>query len=95
MARAIPASEPNVPGAVGRYPRPKAVAMASETRGFRAALFVVVLGMLALGWLILLVLDLFRFRFVHYRRGYFVFFHGPVSEVVLAATFAAKRKLRR
>src|SRR5258706_14884245 len=66
---ATPPRDPHVPGAFGRYPRPNAVAMASETRGLRAVLFVVVFGMLALGWLIRLVLDLFRFRFVHHRHG--------------------------
>jgi hypothetical protein len=48
---------------------------------------------LALGWLIRL--DLFRFRFVHHRHGHFVFFHGPVAKVVLAAAVAAEGKLRR
>src|SRR3979409_86318 len=71
---------------------PNAVAIASETRGLRAALLVVVLGVFALGWFIRL--DLFRFRFVHHWNGYFVFFHGPVPEVVLAAAVAAKGKLR-
>jgi hypothetical protein len=68
--------------------------MASEMRGLRPVLFVVVLGVLALGWLIRLVLDLFRFRFVHHRHGHFIFFHGPIPEIVLAATIAAEGKLR-
>jgi len=34
-ASATPASEPNVPGAFGMYPRPNAVAIASEMRGLR------------------------------------------------------------
>src|ERR1700704_5331348 len=100
IAKAIPASEPNVPGALERLPSPKAAAIAGEPRGFPRsdrgecpALLVVVLGVLALGWFIRL--DLFRFRFVHHRHGHFVFFHGPVPEVLLAAAIAAEGKLRR
>src|SRR5579872_3184510 len=94
IASTIPPREPNVPGAVGRHPKPNAVAMASETRGLRTLLFVVVFGMLALGWLIRLVLDLFQLRFVHHRHGHFIFFHGPVSKVVLTAALAAEGKFR-
>src|ERR1700674_997651 len=106
IAKIIPASEPNVPGALGRLPRPKAVAIASETRGLPpsdrgssrsdraelSALLVVVLGVLASGWLIRFVLV--RFRFVHHGHGHFVLFHGPVSEVALTAAIAAEGKLR-
>src|SRR5712671_2207373 len=90
---ATPPREPQVPGAFGRYPSPNAVAMASETRGFRATLLVVGIGMFGVGWLIRL--DLFGFRLVHHGHGHFIFLHGPVPEVAFAAALTAERKLRR
>ena len=69
------------------------MAMTSETRGFRAVLFVGVVG--RFGVRSLIRFGFFRFRFVHLSDGYFVFFRGPVAQVSLPAACAAEREFFR
>jgi hypothetical protein len=38
--------------------------------------------------------EFFRFGFVHHGDGDFVFSHGPIAQVVLAAARAAEGKFR-
>src|ERR1700730_2323788 len=80
---ATPPSEPKVPGAFGREPRPKEVAIASDTTGLPFPLLVVVVGRFGVGSLIRF--DFFRFRFVHHGHCYLIFSHVPVAEVAFAA----------
>src|SRR6266481_1664028 len=108
-AVATPTSEPNVPGALGMYPTPNAVAMAIASRGFFfrtvASLGSSVDGVIRLAepLKILVFVQRFfatgisiRFELAHikYRFGHDVLLAGPVAEVPVAAALAAKREVR-
>src|SRR5215472_6931748 len=94
-----PASDPNVPGALGMYPIPSTEATANASRGFsretsnaRAALGFVVISFIEIEQdrLALAFRGLF---FVEYRVGNYVLFARPVAQVPHPATLAAKRKV--
>src|SRR5215472_86331 len=95
MAMIIPAREPNVPGTLGMYPAPSAVAIAKANRGFlgsaSAAAVALVLGVIGLLEIQSDSLALvFRHLFlVKDRLGDDVLLAGPVAEIVHTATLAA------
>src|SRR5882762_9351069 len=104
IATAIPTNEPNVPGALGMYPTPRAVAIASASRGFLGSASAVAVasmfGVIAVFRVVVQREDdgvLFAFTVVFFSEDWFghnVFLAGPVAQVAFPAALAAKRKLR-
>src|SRR5229473_1403591 len=104
IATAIPTIEPKVPGALGMYPTPRAVASASASRGFlRGVSGAAVASMFC----VILIVHIgvqrkddgfpLAFRnllFSEDRFGNHVFLAGPVTQVAIPATLAAKREVR-
>src|SRR5262249_12132497 len=88
-----PTSEPYVPGALGKWPTPKAVAMAYANRGFWplcAAGAASALVVIVIRWLRQFVQ--FPVIFIENGLGDDIFFRRPVAQVLQSASFAAKRK---
>src|SRR5690348_2299096 len=85
-----PTTEPQVPGAFGRYPAPPAVAKKSDRTGLRGVEEALpsVFGFMGFGKLVCL-----RRGFIQSRPGNSVFLAGPVAKVGHAAAFAAKREI--
>src|ERR1700694_3226868 len=103
MATAIPTSEPNVPAALGRYPMPKTVAIASASRGFlRGVSDTAVASVFGVIRVVQVVVqrkgdgvpvfwrDVF---FIEDWFGDHVFLAGPIAQVPLPAALAAKREV--
>src|SRR5207249_2523085 len=104
IATAIPTSEPNVPGALGMYPTPKAVAIASASRGFWGGVWgaavASVFGVIRVVQVIVQIRDngvplaCSNVIFIENWFGDHVFLAGPVTQVPFPATLAAKREVR-
>src|SRR5580658_1289334 len=104
-----PTSEPNVPGALGKYPTPSAVATAIASRGFFCGGVpppgISVDGVICLAETFKILVFVFcpslarrftRCELAHikHRFGHDILLAGPVAEVALAAALAAKGKIR-
>src|SRR5260221_1700952 len=93
---ASPTSQPNVQGAFGMYPTPKALATASARRGFSsrapgagaASIFAVIPFFQIKDNGVAAALD--DFFFIENRIGDDVLFAGPIAQVALPAALAAK-----
>src|SRR5437660_1584235 len=104
IATAIPTSEPNVPGALGMYPTPKAVAIASASRGFWGGVWgaavASVFGVIRVVQVIVQIRDngvplaCSNVIFIENWFGDHVFLAGPVTQIPFPAALAAKREVR-